>query len=100
MRQPSETMAVAQEQGMSDKYEIRLKGHLGTHWSQWFNGLVIHHRERDETVLTGHIADQAALHGILAKIRDVGIPILALKRLQESHSKTMLGEDQEFSEGD
>jgi len=62
--------------------------------------LVIHHRERDETILTGQIADQAALHGILAKIRDVGIPILALKRLQESHAKTTLGEDQEFSEDD
>ncbi len=85
---------------MSDKYEIRLKGHLGTHWSQWFDGLVIHHRERDETVLTGHIADQAALHGILAKIRDVGIPILALEQLPESHSKKTLGKDQESSEDD
>ncbi len=71
---------------MSDEYEIRLQGHLGTQWSPWFSGLVIH-RERDETVLTGPIADQAALHGILAKIRDIGIPLLVLKRLHEAHAK-------------
>jgi len=82
---------------MSDKYEIRLKGRLEKHWSQWFNGLVIQHRKHNETVLTGPIADQAALHGILAKIRDIGIPLLALKRLQESHSQKMPEEDQEFS---
>jgi hypothetical protein len=79
-------MAVAQEPGMSDKYEIRLQGRLDAHWSQWFDGLVIH-QERDETVLTGPIVDQAALHGILAKIRDIGIPLLALKRLHDAHVK-------------
>ena len=83
---------------MSDKYEIRLKGHLDTHWSQWFNGLAIYHRKRDETVLTGLIADQAALHGILAKIRDLGIPLLALKRLHESSAKTIVGRDQELAD--
>ncbi|MBZ0297564.1 MAG: hypothetical protein K8L99_33720 [Anaerolineae bacterium] len=69
---------------MSDQYEIRLKGRLGIQWSQWFNGWVIHPCERDETILTGHIPDQAALHGILAKIRDLGIPLLALKQLHDS----------------
>jgi hypothetical protein len=82
-------VAVVQEQAMSDEYEIRLKGHLGTQWSQWFNGLVIHH-ERDETVLTGHVADQAALHGILARIRDIGIALLALKLLHDSHANADL----------
>ncbi len=68
---------------MGDRYEIRLQGQLGPQWSQWFDGLMIQ-RERDETVLTGPIVDQAALHGILAKIRDIGIPLLALKRLHET----------------
>jgi hypothetical protein len=89
-------MAVAQEQGMSDEYEIRLEGHLDRQWSQWFDGLAIHHETHDETILIGPIADQAALHGILAKIRDIGIPILALKRLQESQAQTILDENQEL----
>ncbi len=70
---------------MSDQYEIRLQGHLGPQWSQWFEGLVIQ-QERDETVLTGPIVDQAALHGILAKIRDIGIPLLALRQLHETRT--------------
>jgi hypothetical protein len=79
---------------MSDQYEIRLKGRLGIQWSQWFNGWVIHPGEPDETVLTGHIPDQAALHGILAKIRDLGIPLLALKQLHDAHAATPhVGED-------
>lgn len=84
---------------MSDKYEIRLKGRLGDHWSQWFNGWIIRQRGRDETVLTGHSVDQAALHGILAKIRDIGIPILALKQLHESYAKPMPGEKKKGAEG-
>jgi hypothetical protein len=91
-------MAVTQELGMSDEYEIRLEGYLDTQWSQWFGRLVIHHCAHNETILTGPIADQAALHGILAKIRDIGIPILAFKQLQESDTQTVLGEDQELSD--
>ncbi|HEX3051093.1 MAG TPA: hypothetical protein VHP83_10600 [Aggregatilineaceae bacterium] len=82
---------------MSDEYEIRLEGYLDAQWSQWFDGLVIHHCGHDETVLTGPIADQAALHGILAKIRDIGIPILALQRVHMPDAKAVPGEDRKLS---
>jgi hypothetical protein len=97
MRQSSFLVAVAQEFAVNDQYEIRLQGHLGARWSQWFNELVIRH-ERDETILTGPISDQAALHGILAKIRDLGIPLLALKQLHDSFSMHSTGEDSEANE--
>ena len=54
-------------------YEIRLKGHLGPQWSDWFGGLTITLVEDGETLLTGPVADQAALHGLLKKVRDLGI---------------------------
>jgi hypothetical protein len=82
---------------MSDKYEIRLEGYLDTQWSPWFDGLAIHHETHDETTLIGPIADQAALHGILAKIRDIGIPILALRRIQMPDTKAILEEDRKHS---
>ncbi len=59
-------------------YEIRVKGHLGGHWSEWFDGLEISNLEGGEAVLSGEIVDQAALHGVLAKVRDLGLPLLAL----------------------
>ncbi len=70
---------------MSHQYEIRLQGHLGPQWSQWFDGLEIQ-QGRDETVLIGPVADQAALHGILAKIRDIGIPLLALRQMHDART--------------
>jgi hypothetical protein len=60
-------------------YEIRVKGTLDEEWSDWFNGLSIIPQAGDETLLTGEVVDQAALHGILSKIRDLGLPLLLVK---------------------
>ena len=62
----------------SATYQIRVKGHLERNWSEWFEGLTISWEKPDETLLSGRIADQAALHGILNKIRDLGLPLLSV----------------------
>ena len=53
-------------------YQIRIKGHLGSQWTEWFEGLTITLEENGETLLTGPVVDQAALHGLLKKVRDLG----------------------------
>ena len=58
--------------------EIRVKGQLDEHWSDWFEGLTITHTDQNETVLAGPVVDQAALHGLLAKLRDLGLPIVSV----------------------
>jgi hypothetical protein len=60
-------------------YEIRVKGHLDQRWSDWFNGLTITHQEGC-TVLRGPLTDEAALHGVLIKVRDLALPLLRLSR--------------------
>ncbi len=62
-------------------YEIRLKGHLDDRWADWFEGLTITLEENGDTRLIGPVVDQAALHGLLRKIRDLGIPLLSLNRV-------------------
>jgi hypothetical protein len=62
-------------------YQIRLEGHLGPHWSDWFGGLAITLDDTGETLLTGPVVDQAALHGVLKKVRDLGIPLLSVVRV-------------------
>jgi hypothetical protein len=64
-------------------YEIRLKGRLDGRWSAWFEGLNLSHADDGTTVLRGRIADQAALHGVLDKVRDLGLPLVAVRRLDE-----------------
>ena len=59
--------------------EIRVKGRIDEHWSDWFGGLTITHTDQNETVLAGPVADQAALHGLLAKVRDLGLPIVSVR---------------------
>ena len=59
-------------------YEIRVKGHLDGPWSEWFDGLAIANVEDGDTILSGEIVDQAALHGMLAKVRDLGLPLIAV----------------------
>lgn len=59
-------------------YQIRIKGHLGQQWQDWFQGLVITLEEDGNTLLTGSVIDQPALHGILKKIRDLGMPLLSV----------------------
>ena len=58
-------------------YQIRIKGHLGREWTEWFAGLAITLEDNGETLLTGPVVDQAALHGVLRKVRDLGMPLLS-----------------------
>jgi glycyl-tRNA synthetase alpha subunit len=62
------------------RYEIRVKGVLGSGWSAWFDGLEVTSDEHGQTTIAGPIADQAALHGLLAKIRDLGMELLEVRR--------------------
>src|SRR3989442_1162537 len=59
-------------------YQIRIKGHLGRQWTGWFGGLTLTLEDNGETLLTGPVVDQAALHGVLRKVRDVGLPLLSV----------------------
>ena len=59
-----------------------MKGNLDQKWSDWFDGLTITPQANDATILTGPVADQAALHGLLGKIRDLGLPLLLVKRME------------------
>jgi len=63
-------------------YQIRLKGHLGRQWTAWFGGLSITLADNGETLLTGPVVDQAALHGLLRKVRDLGLPLLAVTHIE------------------
>jgi len=63
---------------MATEYHIRLKGHLADRWSAWFDNMTISNQANGEAVLHGPLPDQAALHGVLIKIRDLGLPLLAL----------------------
>lgn len=66
------------DQGRSAVYQIRLRGHLGQEWARWFEGLTITLEEDGDTLLTGPVADQAALFGLLRKVRNLGMALIAL----------------------
>ena len=70
-------------------YEIRLKGHLGSQWTDWFEGLTITLEEDGDTLLTGPVIDQAALHGLLKKVRDLGMPLVSVSPLEPGPSTTL-----------
>ena len=78
----NETHAATADQDAAGRYEIRLKGHLGPQWSDWFGGLTLTREDNGTTVLTGPVVDQAALHGLLRKVRDLGLPLLAIRRIE------------------
>jgi len=59
-------------------YQIRIEGHLGRQWTDWFGGLTITLEDNGDTLLTGPVVDQAALHGLLKKVRDLGTPLLSV----------------------
>jgi hypothetical protein len=64
-----------------DIYRIVLQGHLSNQWSDWFDGFTIRRDEHGQTILVGPVIDQAALHGLLKRIRDLGIPLISVNRL-------------------
>jgi hypothetical protein len=63
-------------------YQIRIKGHLGREWTDWFGSLTLTLEDNGETLLTGPVVDQAALHGVLKKVRDLGMPLLSVNRVK------------------
>jgi hypothetical protein len=63
---------------MSQRYEIRVKGHLDNAWADWFDRLAIRHEANGETLLTGPLPDQGALHGVLNRLRDLGIELISV----------------------
>ena len=69
-------------------YQIRLKGHLDRQWTAWFEGLTVTLEDNGETLLTGPVIDQPALHGLLKKVRDLGIPLVSVNPLPVRSSKS------------
>ena len=67
-------------------YQIRIKGHLGRQWTDWFEGLAITLEDNGETLLTGPVVDQAALHGLLKKVRDLAMPLLSVIRVNSGQA--------------
>jgi hypothetical protein len=67
-------------------YRIRIKGHLGARWNDWFEHMTITPEANGETVLTGPLADQAALHGVLTNVRDLGLPLISIERVAPSRN--------------
>ena len=64
-----------------ERYEIRIKGHLASRWATWFDGMTLTAANDGTTVLEGPVVDQAALHGLLHKVRDIGLPLLSITQI-------------------
>jgi hypothetical protein len=82
----SETHALPEYHDESGLYEIRLKGHLDNRWADWFEGLTITLEDQGDTLLTGLVVDQAALHGLLKKVRDLGMPLVSVSPLEHGQA--------------
>jgi len=78
---------------MSDHCEIVVKGQLDSDWSGWFEGLMITHNDQGETIISGPIRDQAALHGLLAKVRDMGLFLLSVRCVVDGSWKDLRNPD-------
>ena len=70
-------------------YEIRIKGHLGDQWTDWFEGMTITLEENGNTLLTGKVVDQSALHGLLKKVRDLGMPLVSVSPVEPGPPTTL-----------
>ncbi len=73
----------------STAYQIRVQGHLGDQWTHWFEGLTITLEENGDTLLTGAVIDQAALYGLLRKVRDLGMPLVSVIRVESGPLTTL-----------
>ena len=74
------------EPGQLIVYQIRIRGHLSDSWADWFEGLTVTLEEDGDTLLTGPFVDQAMLHGLLKKVRDLGMPLLSVNRIEPGES--------------
>jgi hypothetical protein len=88
------TEASRGEHDVAGRYEIRIKGHLDTRWADWFEGLSFTHESDGTTILSGPVVDQAALHGLLRKVRDLGLPLVAVSPIKPSSADTSDAEGQ------
>ena len=79
----SYTLDPQTDPGQSVVYQIRVKGHLGSQWTDWFGGLTVTLEDNGETLLTGPVVDQAALHGLIKKVRDLGMPLVSVFRIAQ-----------------
>ena len=82
----SETHTSTEDQYEPGLYEIRIKGHLDDRWCDWFGGLTIMLEDDGNTLLTGPVVDQAALHGLLKKVRDLGLPLVSVNPVEPGPS--------------
>jgi hypothetical protein len=85
-----DTQAPTGERPEAGRYEIRVKGHLDARWAAWFDGLRLAHQGDGTTVIHGPIADQAALHGLIQKVRDVGLELISVNSIEpnQPHLRT------------
>ncbi|MGH2493894.1 MAG: hypothetical protein ACRDIV_04240 [Ktedonobacteraceae bacterium] len=84
----SETHTSTKNHDEPGLYEIRIKGHLDDRWATWFEGLTLTREDNGETLLTGPVIDQAALHGLLRKVRDLGMALLSVTRVRPGQDDT------------
>ena len=82
----SATPVATEDHHEPGRYEIRIKGYLDNRWAAWFEGLTITALDNGETLLTGAVVDQAALHGLLRKVRDLGVPLLSVTRVRSEQA--------------
>ena len=82
----SATHASIEDHHEPEQYEICIKGHLDDKWAGWFEGLTITREDNGETLLIGPVVDQAALHGVLRKVRDLAMPLLSVSRVRPSQA--------------
>ena len=85
---PSVSERSAGKRNEVGRYEIRLKGHLASRWAAWFDGLSLSNESDGTTLIHGLVVDQAALHGLLQKVRDVGLPLVSVTQVDADHVPT------------
>ena len=78
----SDKQSYGEKHNQNPWFEIRLKGHLDDQWAEWFEGMTITLEEHGDTLLTGPVIDQAALHGLLKKVRDLGMPLISVSPVE------------------